>query len=279
MRLLQWPFVAVMVLAIPLVLGQGCPPSASEPEPQYTQADLTDVEKSAVDSVVEACAALAQSTSMAQNAADDTTSPNGRTFGTCPVVTTGLATEGEGNLTVDLNMDFGAGCAPLEGYACSGSASGTFTQFSRHIGLAFNNITCNADTLAGTADVTYSITSAGVGLVGQFNLTWVSGTDSIATSGNGSYNYHRGAAASTITTFDGSITDSNGTYTVNLADVVVSYTNNAVLIPSAGVSTLTQPNGPIRRISVRFNSTSPATGDVEVSINGSEFFPVNIYTL
>jgi len=196
-------------------------------------------------------------------------------FGTCPVITTAIGTG-----AVDLSIDFGASpCVPavFPDLSCSGSATGSFSASSSSIAVAFNSIGCNGKSLTGQADVTFNLSQTGVVLSGSFDLGWLNGGESITTTGAGQFHYDRTGKSTTITSFNGSVTNPEGTYTAVCTDLVVSYQNNANLVPSAGTIDLSGPN--VRSLTIRFNADSPSTGEVEMSIAGGVFFTVNLSEL
>lgn len=279
MRTIHWLPAAAVAVSMPFLMGQACSLFGT---PALSQDDLTALEGTAIQAAaMKAAGALTQATSTAQSPVRTEGDPAGQgvVFGSCPVVTLAANPAGEEDLALTLTVDFGTGCVPpgLTGYTCSGSATGSFSSTSKHIGVAFHQITCNSRSLAGSADVNYTIGATGVNLDGSFNLTWTAEGEATTVAGQGIVGYDNSAKASTIATFNGSISGAGGTYTVSFADVVVSYQNNANLIPSAGVITLSGAG--LRTLTIRFDANSPSTGQVEVSIAGGPFFSVDLNAL
>lgn len=278
--------VSLAILCLPMLLGQGCPsagPNVPTTNPP-TVSDLTAAERAAIDSVNEGCGAIGQATHTTQNASGggasgQMTPADATSWGTCPVVTTSVSTTG--GLALSINMNFGTapGCTipGYESYVWSGSASGSFSTITQNIQLTFNNVTCNQDSLNGTVAAQFTIDNLAIGLTGDFDLTWISGTDNVGLVGSGVCNYSRTTYTTTVSSFNGTLIDPAGTYQATLTGVAVSYLTNGNLIPSAGTATVSSPG--IRNLTVKFDSTSPGTGEVQVSINGGPFFTVNLYTL
>jgi len=77
--------------------------------------------------------------------------------------------------------------------------------------------------------------------------------------------------------FTGNVTTEDGTWNASAEGLVVSLVQNESLIPTGGIVTIL--NDDTRTIIVRFNENSPTTGEVEISINGSDFFAVNLEEL
>jgi hypothetical protein len=246
---------------------------------------LTGAESGAVDlsalisEAFNSAAATASATTGGQEDAAQNI-PTGQTegaFGSCPQVT--LATEGVGSGSLSATIDFGDGCAPFGSsqYTCSGSASGSFAQNQSTVEVSFDNLNCNDQTLAGEAELAYDISTSGVGLNGAWNLQWTSGASVIETDGNGDVTYDADNGQTTISSFAGSITDNGAVYTALLTGMQVSYATYENFVPFAGTMTLTGED--IRSLTVTFNSDSPTSGEVAVSVNGSPAIEVNLFEL
>lgn len=264
-------------MALCLSLGSGCPAIG----PTYSQSDLSPSERVAIDGVTEACAALAQANGALQVVSDaPAASPAGQSggfqFGTCPVATATLAVASG---TFNLTLDFGTGCAALglTDVTCSGSLTGAFNRTEKALNMTFNSLTCNSDKVTGSADVNYDRTDNVVTLLGRWDLGWVSGDDNLLASGGGTARYNRDTHTTTLTSFTGEIIDGAAAITVALANVQVSYLSNTNLIPWGGEATLT--SNTTRKLVIRFQADSPTTGNVQVSIDDSRFFTVNLFQL
>jgi len=279
MRVRQLAALIAPATLLPLLMGQACP---LLPPPQPPSTELTAAERAAVDTAIEVAAALSQATGVAQLPADPSIipeeEPDTNVMGTCPVVTTTALEEGLGRI---LTIGFGASPCPPEvfpGLSCSGSATGALNRADRTVALNFNSLSCDSTTLNGLVQAIYDFSPSGVNLNGSFNLTWLSEGRTFTITGNTSLIGHdRVTHATTIGSLNALVSEGDATYTVSLADVVVSYQNNANLIPSAGVIVISGPN--IRTLTIRFNAESPVTGEAEVRIGGGPFFTVNLLAL
>ena len=98
--------------------------------------------------------------------------------------------------------------------------------------------------------------------------------DFLEVDGSGTASYLVTETTVLISTFSGTVTYGNVEYTITVAGVEISYIMNAALIPSAG--TITIASGGSNEVSITFNETSPVTGDVSVSINGSPSITINL---
>jgi len=271
----RWSPLALVLMAWPLLMGQGCP-SAQRP---LSGTQLAAKEKSAVDSAREGLTALSEAVGVSQAPADASHNtsvlPGSVTFGTCPAITTAA---GQG--AIDLTIDFGdSPCVPalFPDLSCEGSATGTLNAGAAEITISFNGIGCNSKSLTGQGDVTFNLAQSDVGLAGTFELMWVSNGTITAVDGAGDFQYDRTAKAATVTSFNGTLTNADSTYTAVCTGLVIDPENNANLVPSAGTMDLS--GSIIRALTIRFDANSPSTGDVEVSVDGGDFFTVNLYDL
>ncbi len=276
--------VAVLVVMLPWITGGGC--GGMEP---MDAADLSQSEKDAIDAASRSTSSLAQATGATQNAADipsaqenQQAAPGDIEFGSCPVVTGALIIDG--GLNLDVTVDFGDGCAAFgsDDTICSGDARGVFDATTQEIALTFNGLSCNDYELGGTVNATLSTSGSSTTIDGEWGLTF-SGPDengepqTIATAGEGAASYDRDAYVTTVTTFDGAISRNGEAWAAIMTSIVVSAVNNESLIPSGGELTLSSTE--IRTTTVRYDENSPVTGDVQVSIEGSPFFTVNLFEL
>lgn len=268
------------LLSLALLMGQGCPGITPPPSAE----DLSAAERAAIDTLVEAAGALTSASSTSQSASDVSVqnaqvSPASSTGGSCPAVTGSASIEN--GLFFSVTIDFGdpPGCSILGqgGYLCSGNATGSYSSGDGQLDLVFNTVSCNGNSLDGSAALTYAIADLTLALTGDFDLTWVSGDDAVTAAGEGTCYYNRDTATTTIVAFDGTISDGESDWSAALYDLVVSYQNNPTLIPSAGEATVS--GSEIRTLTIRFNAGSPSTGEVSVSIAGGPFFTVNLFAL
>ena len=285
---------AIIILLAALVPGQNCAtPMGMDMDDDMVDMDgpdnddmndddgdsvFTDAEADAVDASLLAVATIGQSTNTAQSATSDEPE-NARfapiTFGECPAITTELAT-GSGLQQFDAAIDFGQGCDVFGSadYQCAGSAAGSLNRTVKSLDLGFANLTCNDAALNGDIDVTWARSDEEVSLEGGFDLTWMRDGDFLEVDGSGTASYLVTETTVLISTFSGTVTYGNVEYTITVAGVEISYIMNAALIPSAG--TITIASGGSNEVSITFNETSPVTGDVSVSINGSPSITINL---
>lgn len=262
--------VVLAMIVLPWLAGSGCPGNPVSEEV------FTTVEKTALDSARMSAASLFEAAGVTQTPAgavnNAATVPGELSFGTCPVVTT---TVGQG--AVDLSINFGTTpCVPavFPDLTCTGSAVGTFNAGASTIAITLNAIGCNGKSLNGAAAVNFSLSQAGVGLEGTFDLMWLADGIMVSTNGAGQFQYNHTAQTTTVPSFSGTLTCVDGTYSTVCTGLVVSYQNNANLIPSAGTIELFGEG--IRSLVITFNENSPITGLVQITINGRETVEVNI---
>src|SRR5262249_54777626 len=110
---------------------------------------------------------------------------------------------------------------------------------------------------------------------GNWNLSYADGGSTIGTDGAGTATHDPVAETTTIETFAGSLTDGGKSYGCTMTDLVTSYASNSNFVPQSGTVKLT--GGNIDSVTVQFQATSPATGDVLVSIDGGAFFSYNLF--
>lgn len=278
------------LLCISLLLPTGGCPQESATDAGTDTASLTSTEEDAAEAAAQASQSLAEALNVSKAASEDDEDqasfdvpeiPSGSlstTFGTCPEVE--LEAASDGLLTFDLTIDFGTtGCTPYgyDDYTCTGSASGSFDQQEQNIDLTFESISCNDETLTGTVDATYDIDGQAFSLDGDWDLTYVNDTGTAATEGDGDCSYNASTYVTTITSFDGTVTDTVYTWNAIMTGINVSFVTYGNYIPYSGSMTLSGTT--IRTMTVRFDEDSPTTGIVEVSINGAPYFEVDIYNL
>lgn len=252
-----------------------------------TVIDLTQAERDGALAGLHAASALTRATSTSQSGTrlepeqNAQTIPQDEFFGTCPVV--GLALT-EGLTDFSVTVDFGDGCElPAEAGTCSGSAFGDLDRLNNTLTLALNELSCNGVSLNGSVSATYSVDGGRRTMTGTWSLRRAAldkedgTTDEVSTFGDGVTVYDGDAQAVEVTDFTGSVTTEDGTWNASAEGLVVSLVQNESLIPTGGIVTIL--NDDTRTIIVRFNENSPTTGEVEISINGSDFFAVNLEEL
>lgn len=264
------------IMGCTLVLAIACAPVADSPS------DLTVAERAAITAAANASSSVAQSVSTLQKGVNASTPAAKSTTAAqsteqCPALELGLVIQG--GLALELTLDYGDGCSPddADSQFCSGSATGTFSQQSQEIGLSFDDLTCNDQTLAGDANLTWSFENNVVTLDGDWDVSVTADGDTLSYAGQGNAEYSRPLEAATINSFDGTL--SNTLYTFNgiMGNIFVSFLDNPALLPSSGEATVS--GTVIRTVTVRFNVDTPETHEVDVSVDGSPFFTVNLDNL
>lgn len=266
--------ISLLALSVALFLfSQGCSP----PPAENNNVNLTDAEQNAVLRCAQAAKLLATAGCITQTGSDQMSLPTARTAGTCPQVTLELGTI-SGSMSALL--DFGvAGCTPvfMPGVTVAGSVIGTLMPTSQSLSLGFSGFTMNSNSLSGTVNIAFQLTGHTLAMEGNWYLdTWVSEA-STHTEGEGTIAYNGDTYATTISTFTGSVTRETDTWQVTMSNIQVSYATYHSFIPYGGEMTIT--GATIRPFTIRFNTSSPTTGQVEVSYIGTTWATVNLWTL
>lgn len=283
-------WLASSIIAITLCAG-GCPGTAGTSGTNGTSDDstsLTTTEQTAAKASADAAEALAQAFNTTQSPTGAEVAENQSSleiplgtkslhFGSCPAVS--MTASNDGTISFGMTVDFGSGCAPYgtEGYTCSGSASGTFSQRNKSINLTFQNISCAGDELTGSVDATYDRTSTTVTLTGTWSLTATDAAGSVSTAGTGNGDYNLSNYTTTIDAYTGTLTIDTGSFTTTMTGIKMSFPTYSAYMPYAGTITLSGNN--IRTFVVTFTENSPSTGVVQVSINGAPAISVDLYSL
>lgn len=272
------------------MLMAGCPTTTTNTGTGTSNNQLTDAEAAAVIATLSTTGSLASTTTTATNttniedvdqetqsaaAIQVTTNSDGDiVFGTCPEVT--IQADQSTATSSSIFVDFGDGCAPLgdDSLQCSGSASGTVSVVTRDLSLNFQQFTCGTAEITGDIDLGYQRGTNSVEFDGSWQLAYSDSTTDVDTDGAGTVEYNADDDQTTISTFTGTISDGTYEYGATLTDIEVSYTTYQNFIPFGGEAALSGDD--IRTLNVRFNTNSPTTHVVEVSINGSAYFEVDL---
>ncbi len=268
------------VLALPalgLALIAGCPQQSGTGGNTTPSPELSSQEQAALDAALVGVRSLTDGAAVAgstaagagQSAIDIPTSGS---FGECPVVT--IDTDGDASsqtLAISANFDFGSGCSPYgaENYTCSGSASGTLSQTGSGVNLSFDQLSCNGQSLSGSAAVSLDSSSVGVTVSGQFDLTYSGANGPVDIDGSGTCTHSPSTQVTTVDTFAGTVATGGSSWSAGMTSLEISYAQHRSFVPFAGTITLSA--GTIRSITVRFNENSPVNGSIEVSIAGGDF--------
>ena len=278
----------VFLTAAMFVMVGGCPQDGTDNTGGTDNTSLTAAEKDALVTGSQSCQSLGNAAGVTKSSAQDDNSsfdvpsiPNNATtytFGNCPEVT--MSVDNLSSLTFELDVDFGNGCSPYvtqEDYDCTGSASGTFSQAAKNINLTFNEISCGYATLDGGVDVNYDVSGQVITLDGAWDLDYEDDIGPIQTDGEGTASYDAENLITTFSIFNGTITDTQVTWTMGLSGIKMSYPTYGNYIPYAGEATVSGTE--IRTFKVKFDEDSPTTGIVQVSIAGGAYFDVDLYAL
>lgn len=282
--------ITIAVLAAFSQIG-GCPTGTMDTTDATTGDDqtLTSAEQAAMTSAltgVEAISNAANASQASTAAGDDQqsgqsagTGPGTIEFGTCPVVTASSSNILTGSGQFSLTLDFGDGCDLGDpNYVVSGTASGSLDRADNSLSVDFNTLSLThggtSASLDGTLDGTYARDLNSVQVDGQWDLSYESGNGTTSTDGTGTVIYDRNDQATTIESFDGTISNGQTSYNVEADGLIISFYDNGNFIPSAG--TLTISGSDIRTLAITFNADSPQTGEVTISINGGPAFSFNL---
>lgn len=194
----------------------------------------------------------------------------------CPEALFALAS----GAVLTVSVDFGpAGCQPFaaENLTCSGSAGGTLNPVAQTLQMQFDDLSCDGQTLDGTIDASYEHSTSAVSLAGSWSLSYQTTAHEVLTTGEGEASCDPQLASTTIRQFDGTVAADGSECAAILENVSVSYQQYGNFVPFAGQATLTGTD--IRDIVILFDASSPSTGLVQVSVNGSPFVSVSLFSL
>jgi hypothetical protein len=273
-------FLAGLILA----LTPGCPPADQDAggtgNNNNGQVSLTTREDATIAGLAQAVAALVTGTGAVQGATTENEgqsaqeTPGEVTFGQCPVVTL----SGDPNLVaLTVEADFGGGCEAVagSGYVLSGVAAGRYDVRTSDVTLTFDDLAGSEGELSGEVRVSFNRVGSRLDIDGDFDIG-LRGADLrvLSADGVGQASFDTDDAATTIERFSGTLSDSGGVWNAAMSDVSVSFAQFDNLIPFAGTASVAGTD--VRDITVRFDANSPVTGEVQVSVEGGDFFTVNL---
>lgn len=193
------------------------------------------------------------------------------TFGDCPALTiTGSGGAGSPSLLID----FGTGCTPdwAPDNSCSGSMNGSIDFIARTLSLTFDDYTCGTAALDGTVSFGWSTAEGAVILTIDTYITLSQpGEDTIGHTGIGQSTYTAADETTTFSTYNGSLTIGDESWTLVLTDTPVSYPTYENYVPFGGSALLTNVTTG-DTLEMFFDENSPVTGVVQVSVNGGRRF-------
>lgn len=253
------------------------------PDDDIPPGELTADQGVAVDAVVNAMGAMAQATGASEGATasgDDSANqlvPGGVTVGVCPEVT--ASRTGDTAAEFDVTISFGDGCEAFGAtdFVCSGSAAGAFDTVRKSISLNFDELSCQDITVNGTVSASYEASQVEFAITGQWDLTRTNGDGSLAVVGVGTAVYSRVESTARVATFGASVTTGDDSWRISVTDVAMSAAQFGNLIPFSGTIDLTGDTIP--SMMLRFDTDSPTTGVIQVSIAGGPYFTVDIDNL
>lgn len=238
--------------------------------------DLTVEEQQAIAAALSSAGRLNETTNMLQSTAggaDSGQSALGEqpiSFGECPKVTLSGTDQGS-----QLEIDFMEGCTFENlGATCSGALTGTLNASSSMIDASFDGLTCNDRSLDGEVAVAIDAADGVVTLEGDWNLLFEDG-QSIQTNGEGTTIYDSNTQETQIPTFTGSLVVDVDSYGATFDDLQISYAAFGNFVPFAGEATLVGE----RTLVVQFNEDSPVNQTVDISVDGSPFFTIDLNDL
>lgn len=197
------------------------------------------------------------------------------TFGECPEI----AITGSGSsANLSLAIAFGTGCQPewAASLTCSGSMDGTIDFGTRSMSFGFTEYTCGQTELDGSMAYHWGRDQGTVTLDIDADLTIrLTGTDVVDHSGSGAIIYTASDATTNFSTYDGALTVGAASWTLVLSETLVSYPAYGNYVPYGGTALLTEV-ATSETFAVTFDSNSPVTGEVQVSINGRRPFTYTI---
>lgn len=261
--------VAGMVIC---VAGIGCQPQGA------TNIDGSNSFTSADTDTINAVLAAIESASTAANTTQGAFTPEtqtGRTSASiCPELT--FSASNSNGLSLAVTIDFGGGCS-LDGMDlfCAGSAAGTLSSADGTLALAFDGLSCDDKALNGSVDYTFETSQTSVTTQGAWDLSYSDAQRTVDLIANGNASHDSTTHATTIALMTGTVTADGDAYAFTWTQLVTSFFQNGNFVPQAGEMSVTTAQN--RSIIVQFDADSPSTGDVLMSINGSEFFTYNIF--
>lgn len=281
--------MALGMTAIFAGLG-GCPQSAGTDTTGNTTgttpnslSDIRTGERDAIQAAIIAAQSLSVTTSTThagasrgdtQSALDNGSTPD-LTVGTCPETT--FSASGTAG-TLSLSLDFGAGCTTTAFEAapdCRGTVSGTITPAQNSTELTFDNFSCGTDSVSGDVNVEYALSTGISVLNGTWKLTWLlDGKTSYEIDGNGEVQFDATDGTIIVPSVAATVATGGDEWNVSVVETAMSFPTYENFVPYAGSVEVYGTD--IRGVIVKFDTSSPTTGIVQVSIGGSPFFEVNL---
>lgn len=263
--------IACAAVGVALLAG-GCPQQTAGIGGGLTGSTLSNSDQ---DAIAAAVAALESATNSI-NTSQDVVQLQEQTARETDCPTVEFSASNAGGLTAAVSVDFGTSCTPSTGNSsCGGTASGSLSALTSTLSLNFESLTCDGKSLNGTVEFGFESAESAVTVTGDWDITFSEGESTVGLDATGEATFDIDDLSTTFVSVTGVIDDNGDEFACEWDNVVTSYFNNDNFIPQAGEINLSG-NG-IKSMTVRFNATSPSTGDVEVSINGGAFFVYNLF--
>jgi hypothetical protein len=262
-----WVFIGLA--CVPFVMGSGCQ------QPVDSVDDLSVIEKGAVKLAAALPTEFLQAVGLVETALGAGAAVNAKSIApleaaACPVVN---------QTDTSVSVDFDGGCAVpmIPEISCSGSASGTVDKTSHTVNLNIQSISCaSSAALSGNVSGDYTDSSVLVGVNGQWNLSYLYSGQTALTTGTGEAQYTFADKVAQVVQFSGKL--NIGTeWNVTITGVKVGYQTYHSLIPYSGTITLSGLG--IREETITFDTNSPSTHMVTVSVNGGPAFTADLDSL
>ncbi|MFN0135630.1 MAG: hypothetical protein ACKVS9_05860 [Phycisphaerae bacterium] len=268
----------------------GCPQTSLTDTIDDVVTGITDLTTTEVDSL-QAAIFAAQSLNISgaptfagaaaatgDTALDINTDTGTITVGECPEAT---FSSGETTGTFAMSLDFGDGCNNVDDEnapTCVGTVTGSATPAQNTIDATFEDFNCDDYGVDGTVSVEYALSTGISVLNGEWDVTINAAGDQVyTTDGNGEVQIDAVDRSVVIPTFAATVGDGTSEWNMSFAELGIDYATYGNFVPYAGWIQIFSDT--TRDVTVRFNESSPSTGVVEISVEGSEFFEVDLNDL
>lgn len=285
-KLLVSSFVVPAALIVNIA---GCPQTSLTDTIDDVVSGITDLTGGEVDSLQAAIFAAqslnisgATTFSGASAASGDTsldvnTDTGTLTVGTCPEAT---FTSGETTGTFSMSLDFGDGCADSDETTptCVGTVTGSATPAQSTLEATFDDFNCDDFGVDGTVSVEYALSTGISVLNGDWNITVNGEGDAqYSTDGNDELQIDSSDRSVVIPTFAATVSDGTSEWNMSFVELGIDYHTYGNFVPYAGWIEIYSDS--TRDVTIRFNENSPSTGVVEISVDDSPYFEVDLNDL
>jgi hypothetical protein len=255
------------------LFATGCPQQAPSIGGGLNSSVLATADEDAIAAALAALESATTSINTTQNVTQ--TDPQTSRVTDCPTVE--FSAGNTSGLNVAVSVDFGTSCTPSTGNSsCGGAASGSLSVLTSTLSLNFDSLTCDGKSLNGSVAFGFENAESSVTVTGDWDLTFSDGASTVGLDATGEATFDTNLLSTTFVSVTGVLDDNGDKYSSEWDGVVTSFFNNDNFIPQAGEISLS--GNKIKDMTIRFNASSPSTGDVEVSINGGASFVYNLFT-